>query len=94
MLYFKFNQPDIMMFCVQDGFIHLTQEANLLLPVANHFYTSVPGDFICLGLDPSKLTSEVRALPYDYLCFGVWNSLNFFYWACTVYNVVSSCSAQ
>lgn len=26
-----------------DGFIHLTKEANLLLPVANHFYKDVKG---------------------------------------------------
>lgn len=30
-----------------DGFIHLTKAAELLLPVANHFYTDVPGMF-CL----------------------------------------------
>ena len=30
----------------QDGFIHLTKEASLLLPVANHFYKDVPG--MCL----------------------------------------------
>lgn len=27
----------------QDGFIHLTKKAELLLPVANHFYKDVPG---------------------------------------------------
>jgi hypothetical protein len=29
----------------QDGFIHLTQEPELLLPVANHFYKTVQGAF-------------------------------------------------
>ena len=45
----------------QDGFIHLTQDAELLLPVANHFYTGVDGAFAVLELDPSKLTAEVSA---------------------------------
>jgi len=42
-----------------DGFIHLTKEANLLLPVANHFYRSVEGSFVVLELDSRKLTSRV-----------------------------------
>lgn len=42
-----------------DGFIHLTKEAPLLLPVANHFYTSVPGPFLVLQIDSRMLTSEV-----------------------------------
>jgi uncharacterized protein (DUF952 family) len=29
----------------QDGFIHLTKNPSLLLPVANHFYQDVPGAF-------------------------------------------------
>ncbi|CAM9889344.1 unnamed protein product [Pylaiella littoralis] len=43
-----------------DGFIHATKEAQLLLPVANHFYTDVPGIFICLCIDTAKLKSEVK----------------------------------
>lgn len=44
---------------LQDGFIHLTKEAELLLGVANHFYKPVPGDFLVLAIDSSKLTSKV-----------------------------------
>lgn len=43
----------------QDGFIHLTKEPLVLLSVANHFYTDVPGQYIVLGIDPSKLTDKV-----------------------------------
>jgi len=43
----------------QDGFIHLTQEAELLLGVANQFYQDVPGTFLVLALDPARLTSKV-----------------------------------
>lgn len=42
-----------------DGFIHLTKEAKLLLGVANHFYTSVPGDFLVLAIDSKQLSSKV-----------------------------------
>lgn len=45
---------------LQDGFIHLTQEAELLLGVANHFYKQVPGDFLVLAIDSKQLTSKVR----------------------------------
>eukprot|EP00854_Cymbomonas_tetramitiformis_P012995 gene12995-15357_t len=47
----------------QDGFIHLTKEAELLLKVANHFYTDVVGDYIVLSIESSKLTSEVKFEP-------------------------------
>ncbi|KAI8464687.1 MAG: hypothetical protein J3K34DRAFT_439610 [Monoraphidium minutum] len=42
-----------------DGFIHLTKEAALLLPVANHFYTGVPGDFLVLEIDSRRLAGKV-----------------------------------
>ena len=45
---------------MQDGFIHLTADPALLLDVANHFYTSVPGEYLVLQLDPAKLSSKVR----------------------------------
>ena len=43
------------------GFVHLTSDPALLLAVANHFYTSAPGDWAVLVLDPAKLTAEVCA---------------------------------
>ena len=44
----------------QDGFIHLTADPQLLVTVANHFYTSSQGDWIVLVIDSSKLSAEVR----------------------------------
>eukprot|EP00943_MAST-04B_sp_MAST-4B-sp1_P006988 g6988.t1 len=46
---------------VQDGgFIHLTEEASVLLSVANQFYKAVQGKYLVLELDPSKLTDTVK----------------------------------
>ncbi|KAK9815700.1 hypothetical protein WJX72_008279 [[Myrmecia] bisecta] len=47
----------------QDGYIHLTKEPAFLLQVANHFYTDVPGPWVVLCIDSSKLTSEVKFEP-------------------------------
>jgi uncharacterized protein (DUF952 family) len=46
----------------QDGFIHLTKDPSLLLGVANMFYKTVPGPFLVLALDSSKLSSKARAV--------------------------------
>eukprot|EP00603_Paraphysomonas_imperforata_P009313 CAMPEP_0114428946 /NCGR_PEP_ID=MMETSP0103-20121206/9211_1 /TAXON_ID=37642 ORGANISM="Paraphysomonas imperforata, Strain PA2" /NCGR_SAMPLE_ID=MMETSP0103 /ASSEMBLY_ACC=CAM_ASM_000201 /LENGTH=125 /DNA_ID=CAMNT_0001598225 /DNA_START=148 /DNA_END=525 /DNA_ORIENTATION=- len=43
----------------QDGFIHATAEPKFLLQVGNNFYKSVRGDWICLKIDVTKLTSRV-----------------------------------
>ncbi len=43
----------------QDGFIHLTQDASYLLSIGNLFYKAVPGAFVLLCLDPSKLKAKV-----------------------------------
>ena len=49
---------------VQDGFIHLTADPNLLLEVANRFYTRSQGDWEVLVIDPAKLTAEVNDVKY------------------------------
>ena len=41
-----------------EGFIHCTDEAAVLLQVANAFYASLPGDFIALYIDTTLLTSD------------------------------------
>ena len=41
-----------------DGFTHLTSDPALLLEVANHFYTSIQGDFIVLELDTRLLLAD------------------------------------
>ncbi|CAN0027261.1 unnamed protein product [Scytosiphon promiscuus] len=43
-----------------DGFIHATRAPEHLLPVANHIYTDVPGNFLCLRIDISLLKAEVK----------------------------------
>lgn len=44
----------------QDGFTHLTKDPSFLLGVANNFYrATTPWQWICLRIDPSKLTHEV-----------------------------------
>jgi uncharacterized protein (DUF952 family) len=40
-----------------EGFIHCTDGADVLLQVANAFYTSVPGEFVVLDIDVSLLTN-------------------------------------
>jgi uncharacterized protein len=44
---------------VQDGFIHATHDPKLLIDVANHFYKSSLGDWICLEISVPWLTSQV-----------------------------------
>ena len=44
----------------QDGFIHATHEAALLVPILNSYYTAVQDDFICLELDTEILESPVK----------------------------------
>ena len=46
----------------QDGFIHLTARPELLLSVANTFYVSSAGDWLCLELDAAALTAKARRL--------------------------------
>ena len=39
----------------QDGFTHATANPDLLLNVANHFYTDVPGKWLCLQMTVDSL---------------------------------------
>ncbi|MEO1035387.1 MAG: DUF952 domain-containing protein [Pseudomonadota bacterium] len=41
----------------QDGFTHATANPEMLLPVANHFYTDVPGDWLCLKMTVRSLSN-------------------------------------
>ena len=38
-----------------DGFTHATANPDMLLPVANHFYTDVPGEWLCLKMTVASL---------------------------------------
>eukprot|EP01031_Cornospumella_fuschlensis_P029949 gene29949-36170_t len=40
---------------VGDGFIHATRDPPGLLVVGNHFYKNLPGDWVCLEIDPTYL---------------------------------------
>jgi len=44
----------------QDGFIHATHDAQLLVGVLNCFYKEIKDDFLCLAIDTKLLTSEVK----------------------------------
>jgi uncharacterized protein (DUF952 family) len=42
------------------GFIHCTAGDKLMLKVANRFYRGVPGDFVLLAIDPSRLAAPLK----------------------------------
>ena len=44
----------------KDGFVHCTAGDELMLKVANHFYTAVPGDFGLLVIHTARLTSPLK----------------------------------
>jgi uncharacterized protein (DUF952 family) len=43
-----------------EGFVHCTAGEELLLRVANTFYAAIPGAYVVLDVDETRLTSEVR----------------------------------
>ena len=48
----------------QDGFIHLTQDPQFLIGVANNFYLAKdPWEWICLRIDPAALQAPVSIPP-------------------------------
>eukprot|EP01024_Parvocaulis_polyphysoides_P034163 TRINITY_DN3024_c1_g1_i1.p3 TRINITY_DN3024_c1_g1~~TRINITY_DN3024_c1_g1_i1.p3 ORF type:complete len:136 (+),score=28.11 TRINITY_DN3024_c1_g1_i1:115-522(+) len=44
----------------QDGFTHLTDKAENLLPIGNAFYNDIQGDFLVLEIAANKLKGEVK----------------------------------
>ena len=46
-----------------DGFIHCTYGQDALLAVANRFYRQVPGEFLVLEIDESKVTAPIKWEP-------------------------------
>eukprot|EP00884_Botryococcus_braunii_P019862 jgi/Botrbrau1/655/Bobra.0161s0043.1 len=59
----EFKEPYFSISWERDGFIHLTEDPALLLTVANSFFINSKGDWLCLELDPTKLTAEVKYEP-------------------------------
>lgn len=49
----------------QDGFIHATADARLLLSIANHFYRSKPGDWLCLQMTVGSVTDTGVAVVFE-----------------------------
>lgn len=49
----------------QDGFTHATANPELLLNVANHFYTDVPGDWQCLQMTIASLAAQDIAVVFE-----------------------------
>lgn len=47
----------------KDGFMHCTKGDDLMLQVANRFYTGVPGEFLVLDIDENKVTSPIKWEP-------------------------------
>lgn len=41
-----------------DGFVHCTDDLDVLLLIANAFYAQQPGDFVVLHIDTEQLTSR------------------------------------
>ena len=46
-----------------DGFVHLTEDPQALIQVANHFYKSSQDPWILMCLSAEKLTHEVLRAP-------------------------------
>lgn len=43
-----------------DGFIHCTQQPEVMLQIAKRFYKNVTGDVLVLVIDADRITSEVK----------------------------------
>jgi uncharacterized protein (DUF952 family) len=43
-----------------EGFIHCTDDLDLLVKVANRFYRSETGDFVILRIAPVQVTAEIK----------------------------------
>lgn len=54
------NQPYVPDTFNQDGFIHCTQGDELLLDVANRLYRGIPGTFLVLNIDETKVTAPIK----------------------------------
>ena len=49
----------------QDGFTHATANPDLLLNVANHFYTDVPGRWLCLRMTVDSLKASGVSVVFE-----------------------------
>jgi uncharacterized protein (DUF952 family) len=49
----------------QDGFTHATADPKYLIGVANHFYQSVAGEWVCLHMTRASLSSANVTLKFE-----------------------------
>ncbi len=49
----------------QDGFTHATANPDLLLNVANHFYTDVAGEWLCLRMTVESLQAQGISVVFE-----------------------------
>jgi uncharacterized protein (DUF952 family) len=54
------DQPYLPEAFSKDGFIHCTQQPEVMLNIANRFYKNVEGDVLVLVIDVDRVTSEVK----------------------------------
>ncbi len=47
----------------QDGFIHCTSGAEMLVEVANAYFVDLPGHLLALEIDPTRLTAPLKFEP-------------------------------
>ena len=48
-----------------DGFIHCTFGDEVMIKIANHFYRNVPGDFVLLTIDITKLEDPASSVKWE-----------------------------
>jgi uncharacterized protein (DUF952 family) len=60
---FAADQPYLPQDFEQDGFIHCTKGAALMLEVANTFYKEIAGEFVVLLIDADKVMAPLRFEP-------------------------------
>jgi uncharacterized protein (DUF952 family) len=59
------NKPYLPAEYEKDGFIHCTSCDELMIKVANHFHRNVPGDYVLLVIDTSKLENPPSPVKWE-----------------------------
>lgn len=49
----------------QDGFIHCTSGDELMIKIANRFYKNVPGDYVLLVIDTTKIQDPASPVKWE-----------------------------
>ena len=59
----SFDQPYQLASLVEQGFIHCTVGLDLLVQVANDYYTTLAGELLVLEIDPDRLVVPLKFEP-------------------------------